>query len=257
MKTNQAVLLLAIFLFVGCNSIATSNSVQREPIETSASLSTAMPTLIPIYEDTSCEPSPNPYVEIPEMYSHEKPFLPNIPISRICTFEGEILRGQFYIHKIQENLLFCLIPGGVMPDIPDKGPEGWFIYISDNCDAPIAENFAVPVNPPFHMNTLLHVFGWRFRNDDNTEDSGSGYERYINFVFDREDYDTSYYSLACSMWSSDTDCMRATQTSINTDVTRTRGLFSIMKLELGNLVPNSHAWIESMEFKFAVYLADE
>jgi hypothetical protein len=58
------------------------------------------------------------------------------------------------------------------------------------------------------------------------------------------------------MWGIDTDCARATQTSTNI-IERSGGIFSITKLELGNLVPNSHAWIEFMEFEFSFYLADE
>jgi hypothetical protein len=184
--------------------------------------------------------------------------LPNIPISKICTFKGEIYRGQSYIHKLQENLFFCLIPAGILPDIPDKGTEGWFIFISDNCEMPTTKllDFAAPVNPPFHGNTLLDLLGWRFRNEDNTENIDGGYKRRITYVLNREDAVTTYNSLACSMWRIDTDCALATQTSANI-VERSGGMFSITKLELGNLVPNSHAWIEFMGFEFSFYLADE
>ena len=178
--------------------------------------------------------------------------------SKICSFKGEISRGQFYIHEIQENLFFCLVPGGILPDTPDKGTEGWFILISDNCDMSKTNHldFAVSVNPPFHGNTLRDLLGWRFRNEDNTEDINGGYERRITFVLNREDAMTAYDSLACSMWGIDSDCARATQTSTNI-IERSGGIFSITKLELGNLVPNSHAWIEFMEFEFAFYIADE
>lgn len=230
------------------------------PNATGTPSATATSTAIPVYTDLSCEPSENPYAVIPDEYWYEKPYVPNIPITKICAFKGEISRGQFYIHKIQENLFFCLIPGGIQSSMRDKGTEGWFILISDNCDMPRTNqvDFAAPVNPPFRGNTLLDLLGWRFRNEDNTEDISGGFEikRRITFVLNREDAVTTYDSLACSMWGIDTDCARATKTGANM-VERSGGTFSITKLELGNLVPGSYAWIEYMEFEFAFYIADE
>jgi len=262
MKTKIIVVVLGVAFMVASCAPATQvistetafPTLTFTPNSTRTPSATATSTAIPVYTDISCEPSENPYAVIPEEYWYEKPYVPNIPITKICTFKSEIYRGQSYIHKLQENLFFCLIPGGIQSSMRDKGTEGWFILISDNCDMPRTNqvDFAAPVNPPFHGNTKLFLLGWYFRNQDNTENIDGGYKRRITYVLNREDAMTAYASIACSRWGIDTDCARATQIT-----ERSGGTFSITKLELGNLVPNSYAWIEYMEFEFAFYIADE
>lgn len=266
MKTKSIVaVLFVVSILVACAPAAKVVPTEKvfptltfTPSPTRTPTATATPTAIPVFTDTSCEPSENPYAVIPDEYWYEKPYVPNISITKICAFKGEISRDQFYIHKIQENLFFCLIPGGIQSSMRDKGTEGWFILISDNCDISATDyvDFSAPVNPPFHGNTLHFLLGWYFRNEDNTEDINGPYKRRITYVLNSEDAATAYDSLACSMWGIDTDCARATQTSTNI-IERSGGTFSITKLELGNLVPNSYAWIEYMEFEFAFYIADE
>lgn len=269
MKLHRSLLLIIFSLLASCKSIATASPVRVEstptviPVSTSTSLPAATSTAVPIFAELSCEPSTNPYAENPLINPVEAAYLPNIPISRICAFEGKISRGQIYKHQITEILIFCLVPGGIMPNIPDKGTEGWNIVISDSlpgsCDYSSANfvNFGLVVTPPFHGNVSFDVFGWQFRNENNTEDLDNRFNRYFNFVFDREDYDTYWYGTRCGLWNGDTDCALATQTSTNTDISRSSGKFSVTNLKLGNLVPNSRAWIEYMEFRFEVYLADE
>ena len=159
MKTKIIVAVLVIAFIVASCAPAT----KVVPTETTFPTSTFTPnptrmpnatatsTAIPVYTEISCEPSENPYAVIPDEYWYEKPYVPNIPITKICTFKGEIYRGQSYIHKLQENLFFCLLPAGILPDIPDNGTEGWIIHITDNCDTLITNlvDFAAPVPPPF------------------------------------------------------------------------------------------------------------
>ena len=257
MKISRVSFLPIILLLVSCSSIATASPIRLTPTFAKISTSTALPTptatTVPIYTDISCKPSENPWAEIPEMYSYEKPYLPNIPISKICSFEGRVSRGQAYRHLITDNLILCLVPR----------IDGWYLTISDLLPGSCEDNsknfadFTSMLNPPFHGNTTSLLFGSYFRNQNNTENIDGGFKRYMNFVFNREDSDTTYSNAACAMWRIDTDCARATQTSSNTDVARSRGVLTITKLELGNLIPNEHAWIESMEFTFEVYLADE
>ncbi|MCL4529210.1 MAG: hypothetical protein M1282_07330, partial [Chloroflexi bacterium] len=83
------------------------------------------------------------------------------------------------------------------------------------------------------------------------------YEREFNFLFNRTDFDTYWYSYRCAEWRIPEDCAMATQTSTNIEIPRSRAKFTVTKLELGNLVPNKLAWIEYMEFKFEVYLPAE
>jgi hypothetical protein len=91
--------------------------------------------------------------------------LPNIPISKICSFEGKVKKGQAYIHQFSKNLVFCLVPRDL----------GWYLVISDlepgSCDdkSKNSANFAPMVSPPFHFNYTFTIFGMDFRNQDNTE----------------------------------------------------------------------------------------
>jgi hypothetical protein len=192
-------------------------------------------------------------------------YYPNITITRICSFEGKISRGQVYKHQITSNLIFCLVPSNGMTDIPN---DGWNIVITDSLDGSCDVNsknyvnFGPIVTPPFHGNPLFGVYGWHFRNKENTgENNGelnvAQKERAINFVFNRQDYETVWYSTRCAFWGMDADCALATQTSTNPSPSWSRSEFTVTKLELGNLVSNSHAWIENMEFKFDVYLPAE
>jgi hypothetical protein len=191
---------------------------------------------------------------------------PNITITRVCKFTGHILRGEIYKHQITEGLIFCLVPSGIFAEVPD---EGWSIVTSDSladsCDFK-SENFVdfgPIVTPPFRSNLLFDVYGWHFRNKDNTgENDGSvnapQKERFFNFVFNRKDYEIMWHSERCNEWKIDTDCAIATQSSVkSSEIPRSRAKFTITELELGNLVPNSLAWIEYMEFIVEVYLPAE
>lgn len=258
MHSIKSPFIAIIFFIAGCGQTSNLNPTQIKadatmlPIVTNTLELTLTSTPVPIFTEMHCQPSENPFAEIPEMYSYEKPFLPNIPISKICSFEGKISRGQAYSHQIAENLVFCLVPRN----------EGWLIVISDllpgSCQtgSDNFSNFTSMLNPPFHGNTNSLILGHDFRNQNNTENKEGNLKRYFTFVFNREDHLITYHHFACAMWRVETECTQAAQTNINTDVTRSRSIFSITNLELGNLIPNSFAWIEYMEFKFEVYLAD-
>jgi hypothetical protein len=123
-------------------------------------------------------------------------------------------------------------------------------------------NFGPIVTPPFHGNRFFYIYGWYFRNKNNTgKNDGSinapQEERFFNFVFNRKDYEAEWYAARCQDWKIDIDYALATQTSTNKEIPRSRAMFTITKLELGNLVSGSYAWIESMEFKVVVYLPAE
>lgn len=274
MKTNQTTLLVTIFLLVGCNSTARPGPIQREPIftftpaETNTPLPTATPTAAPIFTDMFCEPSSNPFIKTSAMGDTEyaASLYPNITITRVCRFTGHISRGQVYKQQITEFLIFCLVPSGIFAEVPD---EGWSIVISDSreggCDFTSKDyvNFGPIVTPPMRGNLWFDVYGWHFRNKENTgENDGSvnapQKERSFNFVFNRKDYETVWYSERCNQWKIDTDCAIATQSSIkSSEIPRSRAKFVITKLELGNLGPNSLAWIEDMEFIVEIYLPEE
>ncbi len=53
------------------------------------------------------------------------------------------------------------------------------------------------------------------------------------------------------------NCPAATESSTKGEVPRSRGVMTITNLELGNLIPDSKAWIEYMGFEANVYLPTE
>ncbi|MCP4359625.1 MAG: hypothetical protein GY796_16585 [Chloroflexi bacterium] len=270
MKTYQISLLAVILLLIGCSSNAEPARIHLTPESTitqpppTKSLPTSTRTPVPVKTEISCEPTSNPF-PTPSGLADSFQYNPNIDINRVCTFTGQVSRGQIYKHQITQDLVFCLVPGGIIRDIPD---EGWNIIISDtrpdSCDHSSKDyaNFGSRVTPPFRGNLYFDVYGWHFRNAENTgENDGSvnapQEERHLNFVFNRQDYETLWYAARCNRWAIDTDCAQATQTSTNTEIPRSSAKFTVTKLELGNLVPDSHAWIEYMEFKVDVYLPAE
>lgn len=258
-------------MLVSCSAIISPPPTQTEPIRTFTPVSTNTPlptataTTVPLITEISCKPATNPFHNVDDFF-YGIGLYPNITIARVCTFNGQISKGQVYKHQITENLIFCLIPSGIFAEVPD---EGWSIVISDtitgSCDFK-SENFAnfgSIVTPPFRSNLFFYVYGWHFRNKENTgENDGSinapQKERFFNFVFNRSDRESLLHAYRCREWAIDTECAIATQSSSKGgEIPRSRAKFTITKLELGNLVPNSLAWIEYMEFTVDVYLPAE
>ncbi len=274
MKSNQNLLLAIALLLAGCSSVTSPTPTQLEPTSTFSPTLTSTPsptapaTTVPILTDMFCEPSSNPFVKTSAMGDTEyaASLYPNITIARVCRFTGHISRGQVYKQQITESLIFCLVPSGIFAEVPD---EGWSIVISDSreggCDFTSKDfvNFGPIVTPPMRGNLWFDVYGWHFRKQENTgENDGSvnahQKERSFNFVFNRKDYEIVWYSERCNQWKIDTDCAIATQSSVkSSEVPRSRAKFTITKLELGNLISNSLAWIEYMEFMVEVYLPAE
>lgn len=274
MKFNLISIFAILVILGGCNSPVQPSPTElaSTPTFSSAVTNTPFPsatqTTVPILTNAVCEPSSNPFVKSPTMGESEYAayLLPNISITRVCRLTGDISRGEVYKHQITEGLIFCLIPSGIFAEVPD---EGWSIVISDalpgSCDFTSKDyvNFGPIVTPPRHGNLWFDVYGWHFRNKGNTRENDGTVnapqkERYFNFVFNREDYEIVWYAERCSQWRIDTDCAIATQSSIkSSEVPRSRAKFTITELELGNLVPNSLAWIEYMEFMVEVYLPAE
>jgi hypothetical protein len=273
-KFNQILSFAILVLLIGCNSLAEPSPTELvspssfSSVETSTPLPSATLTTVPLFTDIVCEPSSNPFVMTSTIGETEyaASLFPNITIARVCKLTGHIVRGEIYRQQITEGLVFCLVPSGIFAEVPD---EGWSIVISDSlpssCDFRSKDyvNFGPIVTPPRHGNLWFDVYGWHFRNKENTgENDGSvntpQKERYFNFVFNREDYEIVWHGERCSQWRIDTDCAMATQSSMkSSEVPRSRAKFTITELELGNLVPNSLAWIDYMEFMVEVYLPAE
>jgi hypothetical protein len=158
---------------------------------------------------TSCQPTINPFPTLEPIETWKNYSRPNIDINQVCTFTGQVNRGQTYKYQINQHLVFCLIPSHFF-----SGEEtGWEIIISDTMENDCGDNFAPIVNPPFRGNLLFDVHGWQFRNKDNTgENDGSvnapQKERQFGFLLNENDYNITLASSRCSEWGM--DCLTAT-----------------------------------------------
>jgi len=127
--------------------------------------------------------------------------------------------------------------------------DGWEINISDELGIECNDNFSGVVTPPFHGNNAIFIPGWEFRNKTNTADNhGNALRtRYFNFVFNQSDYEAAFNLLYPDPASTNpkTDLKK---------IPRSRGVFTITELKLGNLIPNKAAWIEFMKFEVKIYL---
>jgi hypothetical protein len=108
MKIGLTSSLILILFLIGCNSIITPTlpPIQSEATFTAVSSKTPLPkstpTTVPVMTEISCEPSSNPFKDNPMMNSSEYGggYYPNIKISKVCSFNGKISRGQIYKHQI-------------------------------------------------------------------------------------------------------------------------------------------------------------
>jgi len=230
---------------------------------------TDKPVDVVVNNEMSCVPSGNPYKKDTDFdkYMYSVMELPNIDITRKCTFSGHIKKGETYIHKFTKNLNFCLMPGGVFSDVPE---EGWFILITDSRSRSCYgiqdgyDDLGPIITPPYRGNMYFDILGWHFRNKDNSGPNDGSVNapqevREFNFLFSEEDYKKIWYSTRCSQWKFPEDCTSATQypMSHSDTILHSRAQFIINNLTLGNLVTDSHAWIEEMDFTVEVYLPDE
>jgi hypothetical protein len=191
-----------------------------------------------------CESTTNPFPQ-PSGQADDSQYNPNIEINKVCSFTGEVERGQIYRQKIKDDLVFCLIPNSFWVE-----NGGWTINVGDEIGNECADNFAGIVTPPFHGYNATFVQGWQFRNETNTADSkgNATRTRYFNFIFNQSDFEAIFNS----------HYPDPAVDNLEIDVSkipRSRGIFTIKELKLGNLVPNEVPWIETMKFEVKIYLS--
>lgn len=167
---------------------------------------------------------------------------PTITIGKVCSFSGEVKRGQSFQKKITQGLVFCLTPDSFWQE-----NGGWRLNISDEIGKPCDDNFAGIVTPPFHgENNATFIQGWQFRNENNTgENETNAMIRYFSFVFNQSDYE-SIFNASFNL-----------PTDKNFDPSKiltSRSVMTIVDLKLGNLIPDKIVWIESMKFEVKIYL---
>lgn len=203
-----------------------------------------------------CQQTTNPFPTLDPVETWRNYSRPNMEVDQVCTFKGQVTRGQTYKHQVTQDLVFCLIPN----DFFSGEVTGWEMKISDTMDDECGENFAPIVNPPFRGNLLFDIHGWQFRNKDNTgENDGSvnapQKERQFAFLLNENDNKTAIARYRCSQWG--IDCPTVTPSDKNADISeipRSVAIFTITNLEFGNLIPNKMAWIERMNFEVKIYL---
>jgi hypothetical protein len=167
---------------------------------------------------------------------------PTVKIGKVCSFSGEIKRGQSFQKKITQGLVFCLTPSSFWVE-----NGGWDLNISDEIGKPCDDNFAGIVTPPFRGgNNATFIQGWQFRNETNTGDNERQWlTRDFSFVFNQSDYEAIFNDSFNLPRDNSIDASK---------ILTSRGVLTIIDLKLNNLIPNKRAWIESMKFEVKIYL---
>lgn len=201
-----------------------------------------------------CRPIDNPFSR-PEATNDWVEYAPNIEIGIVCSFSGEVVRGQVYFQKISDDLAFCLRPNSFW-----KEDGGWDIVISNISQDSCGESYSGIVTPPFYGDNPIYIQGWQFRNEDNTKNVPENlYEsreiRQFNFVLNQDDLETIKSNHNCATRNQCKDTLNQSEAN-NTivKIPKSRGILTITKLQLGNLIINDIAWIDYMEFDVDIYL---
>lgn len=175
---------------------------------------------------------------------------PNVTIDKVCFFSEEIERGQSFQKKIKDDLVFCLTPSSFWVE-----NGGWTLNISDETGKPCDDNFAGIVTPPFRGgDNATFIQGWNFRNEDNTGASeanaitANSMTRHFSFVFNQSEYEAIFNDAFNLPTDENVDASK---------ILTSRGVLTITDIEVGNLIPNEVAWIESMKFEVQIYLPSD
>lgn len=152
----------------------------------------------------------------------------SLPVaSRVDTivFSGELERGQTFSRGFHDSLLFKLVPSRF----------GWTLSIS-TVSRP--EEDMTRLTPPFHaVPNPRDIEGWHFRNEMNTgpnDGSVNAPDSVREFIF----------SPRVGITINDPPSIEQIE-QIKRDGT---GILTITSIELGNLIPNDHAYISRMKF---------
>ena len=145
-------------------------------------------------------------------------------------------KGQQFERIIGHGLVFQLTPhaGGWFIDIFPQGGLGANDY-----------GLADIATPPFHGITSLQVEGWHFRNATNTgpnDGSVNAPQAERDFQFVMNESDARIVADAIDRFE------EGKTKDFSPPVSFGHGKFVVQHLTLGNFVPGSRAWIESMDW---------
>jgi hypothetical protein len=171
-----------------------------------------------------------------------------IPNEYIAGYFPNVEIAQFFRQEVAQGLAFCLRPFSYMQN-------GWSIVMSTDGNEDCDVDLSSPVTLPMHGWTPRDVFGSYFANQSDTEEIIGNMEepvakREFSFVFGYEDYKRIEENWAC--WVYGLNCPSDWENTSETP--RSRGIFAITKLKLGNFTTKDQAWIEEMDFVVKIYL---
>ncbi|MDK1032216.1 MAG: hypothetical protein QGD94_09435 [Planctomycetia bacterium] len=166
-------------------------------------------------------------------------------------FTAEVRRGEEYSHSINENLEFRLIP---------VADYGWDIWIGgrNNLD----EDYIGVVTPPYRGINTKQIYGWHFRNVDNSGTNTPGpnsvnapqEERDFCFVLNRGDYQSAWNDLEILLWRNPRSKEYSAAEKGHESLSKRMGQLTIQDLRLGNLIVGKQAWIDYMRFEVEIRL---
>ena len=163
------------------------------------------------------------------------------------SFAGEVARGETFRQRLGQDFWFELQP--------DSQGWGWYIWIGDPRQP--HDNYAAVVTPPYHGINQLQLFGWHFRNADNSGPNVAGPKnvnapqavRGFRFVLNDQDHDDAMAALRRLMWgpveSEDIGLQLRNQ---RRGLAKGEGQLEITDMTLGNLVTGEMARFERMAF---------
>lgn len=163
---------------------------------------------------------------------------------------GRVKRGETFSVPIDSTRTFRLVPFS----------EGWTIEVRD-----AGGDDCAPLTPPYRGSNDLTIFGWHFRNADNTgprdeSTKAPGTARHFLCARGAEERLDAESALTLTLWSKDADWRevdKASRFHEELSARADRGKLEITRVELGNLGAGKRPWIESMDFRFELKRADK
>lgn len=159
---------------------------------------------------------------------------------------GLVARGESFEAPIDSTRTFRLTPFS----------EGWTIAVTGP-----GGDFCRPLTPPYRGTNALEVFGWHFRNSDNTGPNEVGAKnvnapgevRRFRCAVTEADRAVAEASLRQVLWTQDVPWKKVDEAVTAHERLRARaqrGVLTIKDMTLGNLGAGKRPWLESMSFRF-------
>jgi hypothetical protein len=162
--------------------------------------------------------------------------------------EGDVVRGKDFEARIDASRVFRL----------KAFSEGWVIEVTDDK----GNNYCSVVTPPYRGTNHLEIFGWHFRNADNTGPNAPG-EKNVNAPGEHREFRCLATAADAAAASRALDVvLRGEKTAAWRESDEAyqlhgrfvaeaqRGTLSMSRLALGSLGAGRRPWIASMHFRF-------